>query len=120
MGAAKNRADRTGTPRRCVVLSDREREALHEIQAGLLVEDPGFAQSFDTEPQALDTKPQRLHRSSPGVTRRTYMILLVLSSMYGAILLLAGSPASALALAAMAALMWEARRRCGGATDQQP
>ena len=30
------------------MLSDHEREALHEIQAGLLVEDPGFAQSFDS------------------------------------------------------------------------
>jgi hypothetical protein len=102
------------------VLDDREREALHEIQRQLLVEDPGFARSFDTETQALNTNPQRLHRGSPDVTRRTYTILLVLSSMYGVILLLAGSPTSALMLAAMAALMWEARWRRGGVTDQRP
>jgi hypothetical protein len=46
------------------VLSDREREALLEIQAGLLVEDPGFAQSFDTETQSLDSTAQRPHRGS--------------------------------------------------------
>lgn len=47
------------------MLSDREREALHEIQAGLLVEDPGFAQSFDAETQSLDTPARRPHRGSP-------------------------------------------------------
>jgi Protein of unknown function (DUF3040) len=102
------------------VLDDREREALHEIQRQLLVEDPGFAQSFDTETQALDTQTQRVHRGAPDVTRRTYTILLVLSSTYGVILLLAGSPISALMLAAMAALIWEARRRRGGTSHQRP
>ncbi len=102
------------------MLSDREREALHEIQHQLLVEDPGFAQSFDTETQSLDTTAQRPHRGWPDQTRRLYTILLVLSSTYGVILLLAGSPASALALAAMAALCWEARRRRDGTSHQRP
>jgi hypothetical protein len=98
------------------VLSDYEREALHEIQHQLLVEDPGFAQSFDTETQSLDTKAQR---GSPDWTRRIYTILLVLSSTYGVILLLAGSPISALALAALAGVSWEARRRHDGTSPQR-
>jgi hypothetical protein len=101
------------------VLSDREREALLEIQAGLLVEDPGFAQSFDTETQSLDSTAQRPHRGSPDLTRRLYTILLVLSLTYWVILLLAGSPASALALAALAAVSWEARRRRDGTSHQR-
>jgi hypothetical protein len=36
------------------------------------------------------------------------------------ILLLAGSPASALALAALAAVSWEARRRRDGTSHQRP
>jgi hypothetical protein len=39
------------------VLSDHEREALHEIQHQLLVEDPGFAQSFDIEARSFNTEP---------------------------------------------------------------
>jgi hypothetical protein len=100
------------------VLSDYEREALHEIQHQLLVEDPSFAQSFDTKTQFLDTEVQRSHRGSTDWTRRLYTILLVLSSTYAVIMLLAGSPISALALAAMAAGSWEARR-CRDATDHQ-
>lgn len=102
------------------MLDDREREALHEIQRQLLVEDPDFAQSFDAETQALGISAQRLHRGSPDVTRRIYTILLVLSSTYGVILLLAGSPISALMLAALAALIWEARRRRGDTIHQRP
>ena len=88
------------------MLSDREREALLEIQAGLLVEDPGFAQSFDTETQSLDSTAQRPHRGSPDLTRRLYTILLVLSLTYGVILLLEGSPISALALAVRRTEVW--------------
>ncbi len=101
------------------MLSDHEREALHEIQHQLLVEDPGFAQSFDTETQSLDTTAKRPHRGSPDWTRRIYTILLVLSSTYGVILLLAGSPISALALAALAGVSWEARRRHDGTSPQR-
>lgn len=53
------------------------------------------------------------------MTRRLYTILFVLSSTYGVILLLAGSPASGLALAAMAAVSWEARRRRDGTSHQR-
>jgi hypothetical protein len=102
------------------VLSDQEREALHEIQHQLLVEDPGFAQSFDTEARSFDTEPQRLHRGSPDQTRRTYTILLVLSLTCGVIMLLSGSPISALGFAAMAAAIWEVRRRRDTTNHQRP
>ncbi|MGH3547273.1 MAG: DUF3040 domain-containing protein, partial [Pseudonocardiaceae bacterium] len=49
----RDRARPTDTSRRCVVLSDRERETLDQIQRRLLVEDPGFAQSFDADAQRL-------------------------------------------------------------------
>ncbi|HEX4101709.1 MAG TPA: DUF3040 domain-containing protein [Pseudonocardiaceae bacterium] len=108
------------------MLSDHERDVLHEIQAGLLVEDPGFAQSFDTETQSLATEAQSLateaqrpHRGSPDWTRWLYTILLVLSSTYAVIMLLAESPISALALAAMAGVSWEARRRHDGTSHQR-
>ncbi|MGB7798833.1 MAG: DUF3040 domain-containing protein [Pseudonocardiaceae bacterium] len=101
------------------MLSDHERDVLHEIQAGLLVEDPGFAQSFDTETQSLATEAQRPHRGSPDWTRWLYTILLVLSSTYAVIMLLAESPISALALAAMAGVSWEARRRHDGTSHQR-
>jgi hypothetical protein len=46
--------------------------------------------------------------------------LLVLGLTYGVILLLAGSPISALALAVMAAVIWEARRRRDATNHQRP
>ena len=102
------------------MLSDHEREALHEIQHQLLVEDPGFAQSFDTEARSFNIAPQRPRHGSPDLTRRIYTILLVLSLTYGVILLLAGSPISALGLAVMSGVIWEARRRRDATNHQWP
>jgi len=87
------------------VLSDRERETLEEIQRRLLLEDPGFAQSFSTRGRRL--------RRSRGLSRRVYTILLVFSAAFAVLGVVVGSPGSALVLAAVAAVIWEARRRHG-------
>ncbi|MGW4424229.1 DUF3040 domain-containing protein [Streptosporangium sp. NPDC004631] len=86
------------------MLSDREREALREIQCRLLVEDPGFAQSFNAD-------VRRLNRASPDLTWWTYTNLLVLSLTFGVILLMAGTPVGALMFTVTAAALWQARRR---------
>jgi Flp pilus assembly protein TadB len=91
-------------PRRCVVLNDHEREALHEIQRRLLVEDPSFARSFESD-------AERLHRGSPDLVHGTYTVSLVVILAFAAVLLAAGAPVGALVFAAVAAVISEARRR---------
>jgi Flp pilus assembly protein TadB len=86
------------------VLSDYEREVLYEIQRRLLVEDPSFARSFDTD-------AKRLHRGSPDLVERTYTISLVVSLAIVVILLAVRAPAGALLVAAVAAVIWEVRQR---------
>ena len=84
---------------------DRDRETLHEIQCQLLVEDPSFARSFEA-------KARRSPSRMPGVTRRIVTVLLVAScSMLAVTVLIGRSLMSALELAAVAALAFEARRR---------
>ncbi|MEV1245475.1 DUF3040 domain-containing protein [Nonomuraea sp. NPDC050022] len=80
------------------MLDDYEREALREIQRRLLVEDPEFAQSFDTDARCLR------RAAAPDLSRRAYTVMLVFSSVFGVILLLAGSPFIALLFAALT--MW--------------
>ena len=90
-------------PRRCVVLSDHEREVLYEIQRRLLVQDPSFARSFDTN-------AKRLHRGSPDLVERTYTISLVVGlATWDPVAV--GAPAGALLVAAVAAVTWEVRQR---------
>ncbi|MEV4078281.1 DUF3040 domain-containing protein [Nonomuraea fuscirosea] len=85
------------------MLDDYEREALREIQHQLLVEDPDFAKSFGTD-------AQRLHRAAtPDLSRRAYTVMLVFSSAFAVILLLAGSPVLAVLFAALTGWVWYAR-----------
>jgi Protein of unknown function (DUF3040) len=84
--------------RRCVVLSDHELEALHEIQHRMLVEDPSFARSFESD-------AQRLHRDSPDLVKWIYTISLVVSLAFAAVLLAAGAPVGALVTAAVAVVI---------------
>ncbi len=89
------------------MLSDHERKTLREVERQLMLADPGFAQSFDTG-------AQRLRGDPPGLPRWAYMILLVISSAFGLILLVAGSLSGALAFAAVTGLIWAARRYLDG------
>jgi hypothetical protein len=87
------------------VLSDRDRDTLHEIQCQLLAEDPRFTLAFDAA--AL-----RRRRQVPGLPRAIYTLVLLLSYLTLAVsVLIAGSISSTLAVAAVAAVTFEARRR---------
>ncbi|MDQ2791897.1 MAG: DUF3040 domain-containing protein [Actinomycetota bacterium] len=94
------------------MLSDRDREALDEIQHQLLVEDPNFGRSFEVGAHRLAR--QRWYRR-----RRAYTIAMVVLAMLSVLMLVLGSPTNALVLAAMAALLWERRRRPGSTTPQK-
>ncbi|MGQ0716352.1 MAG: DUF3040 domain-containing protein [Pseudonocardiales bacterium] len=89
------------------MLSDHERKTLREVERQFMLEDPGFAQSFDTD-------AQHLHRDSPGLPRWAYTILLVISSTLGLILLVAGSLSGALTFAVVTGLIWAAWRYLDG------
>ncbi len=89
------------------MLSDRERETLDQIQRRLLVEDPGFAQSFNDDAQRLPREP----RAPRDRLRLAYTAAIVVAVMLCALMLLAQSPGTALAFAAMAGALFIARRR---------
>lgn len=90
------------------MLSDREREALREIQCRLLAEDPAFARVFSTD-------ARRLERMSSHLPRSTCTTLLMMSMTLGVIALMAGAPLAGLVFAGTAAVMWRLRLRTGGA-----
>ena len=94
------------------MLSDREQQALHEIERRLLIEDPGFARAFDAEAERIRPRPA-------DVAWWVYTIVLGLSSTFAVVALMVGLPASALALLIVAALAWAARRR-GHEAGRQP
>ena len=50
---------------------------------------------------------------------RAYTIAMVVLAMLSVLMLVLGSPTNALVLAAMAALLWERRRRPGSTTPQK-
>ncbi len=86
------------------MLSDRERETLDQIQRRLLVEDPGFAQSFDADAQRLPPPKPRDR------LRWAYTAAIVVAVMLCALMVLAQSPGTALAFAAIAGALFMARR----------
>lgn len=83
------------------MLSDRERETLHEIQCRLVVEDPGFTQSFDASEQRLSRGPRGRHRA--------YTVGIVVAVMLCVLMLMSQSPGTALAFAAIAGWLFMAR-----------
>jgi hypothetical protein len=91
------------------VLSDREREALREVEQQILDEDPGFARSFEA-------RAQRLPHRAGGLGIKIFVLAGLLLSAF---LLVAGSLAGAAAVAIGTGLIWLARRWAGG-MHQQP
>ena len=85
------------------MLSDCERETLYEIQRRLLVEDPCFAQSFDADVQRLPREPRDRHRWA-------YTVAIVVAGALCMLMLLAQSPGTVLAFAAMAGALFMTRR----------
>ncbi len=81
------------------MLSDHERETLQEIQRQLLVEDPGFARSFEVAEQ----------RSPHDRRRRACTVSAVVALVLSLLMLVAGLLGTALVLAAGAALLAVAR-----------
>ena len=81
------------------MLSDHEQKTLREVERQFILEDPGFARSFDTD-------AQRPHRDAPDLPRWAYTTLLVVSSTFGLILLVAGSLSGALTFAVVTGLIW--------------
>lgn len=83
------------------MLSDYEQERLRALERQLLADDPAFTRSFDTRAGQL----RRQHRDS------VFTIAIMAAVLLGALLLLAGSPAGALAFAVAAGLLWLTRQR---------
>ena len=83
------------------MLSDHERMTLREIERQILAEDPEFTRSFDMGVQ----RPHRERRDGVSVK-----IAIMAAVLLGALMLVAGSPSGALAFAAVAGLIWLARR----------
>jgi DUF3040 family protein len=92
------------------VLSDRERETLRQIRCRLLVEDPGFAQSFDAGEQRLVRGPRTRHRA--------YTVAIVVALMLCVLMLMSQSSGTALAFAAIAG--WLIMARWGRLGPSQP
>jgi Protein of unknown function (DUF3040) len=90
------------------MLSDHERKALREIQRQLATDDPEFERSF----HAAATAPP------PDYRRLAYTIVIVLAALLATIMALAGSPGGTLAFAAIAGMVWYARHRRAGTTQQ--
>jgi hypothetical protein len=90
---------------RCTVLSDRDREALREVERRLLLEDPEFARSFTARARRLP------HPIGPLGGK----VFLIVGLLLSALVLDAGSLGGAAAFAVATGLIWLAWRRTGGA-----
>jgi DUF3040 family protein len=86
------------------VLSDREREALREVERQILNEDPEFVRSFDARAQRLPH-----HTGGPGIK-----IFVLAGLLLSALVLAAGSIGGAVAFAVATGLIWLAWRWAGG------
>ena len=82
------------------MLSDREREALCEIERGFRDEDPALARSFEAAEQRLAPA----HRGS------ALRCAIATAAVLGTFLLVIGLPGGALALAALGGWAWLALR----------
>lgn len=81
------------------MLSDREREALREIQRQVFVDDPDFERSF----RALEApKPPSPHRWA-------YRVVVVIAAFLTVAMVVAGSAGGALAFAVVAGAVWLAQ-----------
>ena len=83
------------------MLDDHEWKTLREVELQFTTEDPEFCRSFDTHARRL----QREH-----VDRLPVKIAIVVAVLLGALMLVAGSPAGALAFVAVTGLIWLAWR----------
>ncbi len=98
------------------MISDHEQRKLRELERRLLDDDPEFPRSFDA-------RARRLGRARLGPADKAVMATVL---ALGTILLVAGAPGAALALATVAVLLWLAWRTCrpstrdNGSSDEHP
>jgi Flp pilus assembly protein TadB len=92
------------------VLNDHERKALREVERQFQAEDPRFTRSFEARQTRLARHPHKLG------TRLTVAAAALLT----AFLLVAGSLAGALAVAAATGLIWLAWRHSVGTDRRAP
>lgn len=91
------------------MLSFHERKTLRELQHRLLADDPDLERSFRDAPLRLS------------VGRRVRLALtVVISFAFGAVMLLLGSPASALGIAVVAVAAWFMWIRPDDADHEKP
>jgi Flp pilus assembly protein TadB len=91
------------------MLSFHERKTLRELQHRLFAEDPDLERSFRDAPL----------RRSPGRRWRLYATV-VSACVFGVVMLLLGSPASALGIAAVAAVTWHVWLRPEAPDHEKP
>ncbi len=83
------------------MLSEREQETLLDIQRRLVADDPDFARAF----QALDSvAPAR-----PVGRPRISSVVIAIAAGLAVVMLVAGSPAGALAYSVIAGVIWMVR-----------
>jgi hypothetical protein len=86
------------------VLNEHERKTLREVEHQLMADDPEFTRAFEARQARL--------RRHPG--QRAVGIVVVAGMLIAALMLIAGSSAGALAVAATTGLIWMACRRPAG------
>lgn len=85
------------------MLDDRERRALREVERHIRSDDPQFVRSFDADAAQLSASAHRRGAWTAGAV----------AALLAAVMLLAGSPAAALAFVACAAVVWASWRYRG-------
>lgn len=94
-------------PRRCVMLSDRDRETLDEIHHCLMIEDPQFAAAFNNEARGLEPHGR-------GGRRIALTVMIVIALMLSVVMIVVHAVGSAWLLIAVAGwlmlLRWGAPR----------
>lgn len=86
------------------MLDDYERDALREVEWQLAIDDPDFVQNFDRYQERMADRSRQ---------RRGARIALAITLVLCTLLLLAGSPAGALAVAMTSAMVWLTWRYSG-------
>lgn len=92
----------------CVMLSDRERETLREVQCQLMTEDPDYAQSFEAVGRPDSHYSLHWMYGMPGWV---YTTALVVAVALGVLMLLVQAPGTALGFTALATMIAAVRSR---------
>ncbi len=82
------------------MLNDHERKTLREVERDSMADDPAFTRAFQEHQTRLSRRP---HRTGAAIA-------IVAATLLAALLLIAGSPAGALAFATTTGLIWMAWR----------